>query len=192
MNVKLLICISHMTYILTCLVYGRYEPKTDQRETAFYRSNVNFFILYCISICIPFYDVPTSNSPMFHVLLAWVIIADLIFTCTHRLLHWRVLYWIHKQRHTNHPSYSTSTFDSHIIEYLFGNVATGLVPMLLIPGSNMTQVLWMFAANINTVSGHHMEGPHMVHHKTLKYNYGQGFYLWDKMFGSYKDKMSDR
>ena len=73
-----------------------------------------------------------------------------------------------------------------------GNVATGLVPMLLIPGSNVAQLIWMIGANINTVTGHHVEGPHMEHHKTLKYNYGQGLYLWDKLFGTYKYKMSDK
>ena len=192
MNVKLLIFISHMTYILTCFFFGRSEEKTDQREVAFYRSNVNFFLLYCLSISIPFHDVPTSESPVLYVLLMWVLLADAIFTITHRLLHLRGLYWLHKQHHSNNPSFSTSTFDSHFVEYLMGNVATGLVPMLLIPGSNVAQLIWMVGANINTVTGHHVEGPHLVHHKLLKYNYGQGLYLWDKLFGTYKYNMSDK
>ena len=187
MNVQILIFTSHTTYIFTCLFFGLYEKKTEQRKVAFYRSNLNIFMLYCISMCIPFNDIPTSESNTIYVLVMWIFLADATFTFTHALLHTKYLYWLHKQHHTNNPSFSTSTFDSHIIEYLFGNVSTGLIPMLLVPGSDITQIIWLIGANINTVAGHHMEGPHMIHHKLLKYNYGQGLYLWDRLFGTYRD-----
>ena len=185
MDIRFLIFISHMTYILTCLYYGLSEEKTDQRGLAYYRSNMNFFILYCLSLCIPFNNIPTSETHILYVLIIWILIADAIFTFTHMLLHTKYLYWLHKQHHSNNPSFSTSTFDSHIVEYLFGNVSTGLIPMLIVPGSDIAQIIWLVGANINTVAGHHMEGPHMVHHKLLKYNYGQGLYLWDRLLGTY-------
>ena len=186
MNVKLLVFISHGVYVLTCFVFGFYEPSTAQRKVAFFRSNLNFFLLYCLSSCIPFYNVPVSNKPVLYVLMTWIVIADLVFTVSHRLLHTKWLYWLHKQHHANNPSYSTSTFDAHVVEYLFGNVATGLVPMLCVPGSHMTQLIWILSANVNTVSGHHLEGPHLLHHKLLNCNYGQGFYVWDRLFGTYR------
>lgn len=185
MDVKILIFISHMTYILTCLFFSNYEKKTDQRSVAFYRSNCNFFILYCISLYVP-YHLPTTKSNAIYVLIMWIILADVIFTLTHVLLHTKYFYWLHKQHHTNNPTFSTSTFDSHIVEYLLGNVSTGLIPMLLVPGSDNTKIIWLICANVNTIAGHHMDGPHMVHHKLLNYNYGQGFYIWDRIFGTYK------
>lgn len=182
-----LISISYVTYIIMCSFLGVYEEITNQRNLAFYRSNLNFFGLYVLSRCIPFDEIPSTPSNPIITLILWVMVADTIFTITHRLLHTKHLYWIHKQHHQNNPSYSTSTFDSHFIEYLFGNVSTGVIPMLLIGGSDSTQLVWMIGANINTVLGHHMEGPHLTHHKNMKYNYGQGLYLWDKLFKTYKN-----
>ena len=186
MNVILLVWISHLTYLLSCLYFGQYEEKSEERSLSYYKSNINFLFLHCISCCFPVQDIPTSDFITSRVFLAWIIIADLFFTCAHRLLHTKTLYWLHKQHHSNHPTFSTSTFDAHILEFFFVNVCTAVLPMLLIPGSNMAQLLWVLFANINTVSGHHLEGPHLVHHKLLKYNYGQGFYFWDKIAGTYK------
>ena len=47
-------------------------------------------------------------------------------------------------------------------------------------------------ASINTCGSHSSDiggydsGVHKKHHELLKYNYGTGFYIMDRLFGSYK------
>ncbi len=181
-----LICMSFFEYVILCEIFSNYENNTKQRQVAYIRSIQNLFILFCIICILPFDSIPSSTDNQYTVLFVWFILADIIFTITHRLLHTKKLYWIHKQHHTNNPSYSTSTFDSHIVEFLFGNVSTGIMPMIIYKGSDTIQTLWITVAILNTVISHTIEGPHLIHHKLLRYNYGQGFYLLDRIFNTYK------
>ena len=186
MTILSLITLSHAIYLNMCMVYSFVEENTEQRKEAFAHSNLNFFALYVLSRCVPFDELPPGNSNMILTLAVWVLLADIIFTVTHRLLHTKYLYWIHKKHHQNNPSYTASTYDAHLIEFLFGNVATGLVPMIVFPGSYTTQFIWIASANTNTILGHYKEGPHLTHHKLVKCNYGQGLYMWDRLFGTFK------
>lgn len=185
MKVNLAIISCYCIYVSMCAVLSMYEKNTEQRRIGFLRSTVNFVLLYPFSYW--FTDVP-EGSGSFWVLPLWVVLSDAIFTATHRLLHTKPLYWIHKQHHSSNNAtgtYSTSTFDSHPLEFFFGNITTALIPTLLVRGTETVQWIWFLSATINTILGHFQEGPHLVHHRRVKYNYGQGFYLWDKLFGTY-------
>ena len=183
MRNSLLSAIGLLTYVLSCIYLGKKEKDTPQRRIALANSLSNFIILIFISLFIP--QIPISQSHFIPV-ISWILLSEILFTISHRLLHIQYVYSFHKQHHKNNPSYTTSSFDAHLIEFLLGNIGTAIVPMYLIPGSKIVQVSYVIFAIYNVVLSHCQEGPHIIHHKTLNYNYGQGFYLLDRIFGTYK------
>lgn len=186
MEIHSIIKITYAIFVTMSLLLSKYEKNTLQRNLGFIHSSMNFLALYALSFLFT-YNLPTGDGSIWTV-LGWLVMSDAIFTLTHRTLHTPAFYWIHKQHHLNNSktgTYSTSTFDSHILEFLFGNVATALIPPLILRGTDTMQMVWFVTATINTILSHHQEGPHLIHHRRMKCNYGQGLYLWDRLLGTY-------
>ena len=143
----------------------------------------NFMILIVLSVFIPPFPISKFNFIPF---FSWLFLSEIFFTVSHRLFHTKYLYRYHKQHHLNNPSYTTSSFDAAVPEFLIGNIATAIIPIYIIPGTFIMQVIYIIFVVYNVVLSHCQEGAHTIHHKTHNYNYGQGLYLLDRMFGTYR------
>tara|TARA_B110000438_G_C15743582_1_gene619677 strand:- start:35 stop:586 length:552 start_codon:yes stop_codon:yes gene_type:complete len=183
MNNVFLSVVALITYICSCIYIGKKENDTAQRRLAYTNSINNFIILIFLSIFIP--NIPISDSH-FIPFISWILLSEFLFTISHRILHTKYLYFLHKQHHQNNPSYTTSSFDASLFEFLVGNIGTGVLPMYFIYGSKIAKVSYTIIVIYNVVLSHSREGPHIIHHKLFNYNYGQGLYLFDRLFGTYK------
>jgi len=195
MEIHSIIKITYAIFVTMSLLLSKYEKNTLQRNLGFIHSSMNFLALYALSFGLTSIPTGEGSQNIIFTVLGWLVMSDAIFTLTHRTLHTPTFYWIHKQHHLNNSktgTYSTSTFDSHILEFLFGNVATALIPPLILRGTDTMQMVWFVTATINTILSHTNvsqwgfgEGPHLIHHRRMKCNYGQGLYLWDRLLGTY-------
>ena len=67
-----------------------------------------------------------------------------------------------------------------------------LIGPYLINGHLLTIKLWILLGSINVCISHSgykhflVGKEHNLHHRLSKHNYGQGLYLMDKLFGTYK------
>jgi len=90
----------------------------------------------------------------------------------------------------------SKALDADIVEHLFGNLGSFAAGFLFLYYFNFTVNIyviyfWTVFATINTCLSHSVNtkydsGIHHIHHKLLKYNFGTGLYLMDRMMGSYK------
>lgn len=173
------IIIAVFTYIISCYTLAPVnEP--GKKVLAFKRSMVNFILLSLFSIK----ELPVSSSYV-NVLL-WYPLSELIFSVIHHCLHFKSLYWIHKQHHEHEIPCSTSCFDAHPIEFFMSNVMAYALPIYLFPGPLYIQIVSLVVSIVNTVLAHCRPGVHRIHHQKRKYNFGFGTYTYDKLMNTYK------
>ena len=192
MHLQIHIIIGLVTYVVSCKLLEPYDiPYTKQRRIAFRRTLQNFVYLALLSLLLTFYGyrhLPTISRGLkydFIIAILWLIMAETLFSVSHYTLHSKYLYWIHKQHHENNPTYSTSCLDAHPLEFIFGNVGTIIIPMVLLPASDVMSMLFVLFAVVNTASAHCSGTTHATHHSLFKYNYGQGGYVFDRLIGTY-------
>ena len=134
-----------------------------------------------------------------------MIIEDLTFHCSHRLLHTRYLYkHIHKIHHEHKVTVSIAGQHMHPLEYVIGGMLpTALGPLIL--GRRIhfvTAFTWYTLRYIETLEGHSGYefswsafrvlpfgtdfAYHSYHHSHNIGNYSSFFSIWDSVLGSNK------
>jgi len=125
-----------------------------------------------------------------------IITGDIYFYLSHRPLHSNLLWRFHKTHHRGTVCIAKS-LDADIFEHFIGNLGSFSVGIILLYYMDFifniyALYLWTGISTINTCISHsngnapYDNNIHNIHHKFLKCNYGTGFYLLDRLFGSYK------
>lgn len=166
------------TYIISCYTLAP-DNEPGKKVLAFKRSMFNFALLLVLS------NKELPVSPKLSNVLLWYPLSELIFSVIHHCLHFKPLYWIHKQHHEHEIPCSTSCFDAHPVEFFMSNVMAYALPIYLFPGPLYMQVFALVISVINTVLAHCRPGVHRIHHQKRKYNFGFGTYTYDKVMNTY-------
>ena len=119
-----------------------------------------------------------------------VVVVDVWFYATHRLLHHPLLYkYVHKLHHRFKAPTAVACMYANPIEFTIGNhlgVALGPVVSNCHP---YTAYFWFFLSLFNTAgchSGYYIfdAEAHDIHHEKFRFNYGVGG-IMDYLFGTY-------
>ncbi len=135
---------------------------------------------------------------VFSVLLA-LVVHDLYFYWTHRLMHWKPLFKMHRVHHLSHDPSPWAAFSFHPTEAV---IEGGILPLLVFtlpmhPLAIATFLLIMTVMNVIGHLGHevypsgftrHWLGKwnntsthHNMHHRYTRCNYGLYFNWWDAL-----------
>ena len=139
------------------------------------------------------------------------LIHDTWFYWTHRLMHHRRLFrWFHRTHHLSHnptpwAAYAFSPLEAVLQAAIFPIVVT-IMPMHLYAFGLF--MLWQITYNIAGHSGYEfhprwfMKSPlryvfntptnHIMHHETMRGNYGLYFNFWDRLMGTNHEKYEER
>lgn len=150
-------------------------------------------------------EVPPTATFFGHLMFC-MMSEDLFFHLSHRLLHHRYVYpYIHKIHHEHRVTIACAVAYAHPLEYLFGNLGTTVIGVLLL-GKKMhavTLFAWFAVRVLESSEGHSGYefswspfrmlpfasdyGYHVYHHSHNMGNYSSFFTTWDTILGSNKD-----
>jgi len=159
--------------------------------------NQIFITLPTIFLFLQWYPIQHDNLLYSIASLPIIIISgDVYFYLSHRPLHTKYLWHLHKSHHQGTVCVAKS-LDANMLEHLLGNLGSFAAGFLFLRYYNFivniyVVYLWVLISTINTCISHSGgEAPydskvHYLHHKLLKYNFGTGLYLIDRLVGSYK------
>lgn len=159
----------------------------------------NQFTITLPSLILFYYYYPIQYDNLLSSFLYYpilIIIGDCYFYLSHRPLHTKLLYKYHQTHHTGIIHVSKS-LDADCIEHIFGNIGSFIIGVLLLQHHGLILNIyafniWLGISTFNVCLSHsngqnkYDDKIHYNHHKYLNCNYGTGFYLLDKIMGSYK------
>jgi len=126
-----------------------------------------------------------------------IVTCDIYFYLSHRPLHSKLLWQFHKTHHKGKVCVAKS-LDADALEHFIGNLGSFAIGIILLQYLGFIfhiyiLYLWVAISTINTCISHsNGNAPydneiHNIHHKLLKCNYGTGFYILDRLLGSYRE-----
>lgn len=183
----------------------RNELTFDLLYETFKLTIFNLLLIPVVSILLFPYVKITDQFSYYHIflLISLIIIEEIGFYTTHRILHIPFFYkHIHKVHHKWIYPIALSCIYAHPVEFIFSNLLPTIIAMLSFSYFNIyisiyIYWLWMIIGFTNTVwvhAGYSSKNekqylPHFYHHISFSNNYGISIFM-DKLFGTYKT--SDR
>lgn len=155
------------------------------------------------------YKFDTESIPDFKTLILTIVfctvVEDITFYCSHRTLHTKFFYpLIHKIHHQFITTISLGTEYAHPIEYAFGNLIPGFMPIIIL-GTRIhffTFIVWIIYKFGEALDGHTgydfswspyrlipfsaSASYHDYHHSHNVGNYSSMLTIWDSIFGTNK------
>ena len=157
-----------------------------------------------LNALLTFLCIPLANlvPPLIHVpdtlfgyisrVIMALLIGDLCFYFTHRLLHLQKFYFLHKQHHTYIKPHAMAGVYASVFEMLISNHLSMVLALCLIDCHSTTMLCIesaVVAGNIiksHSGQDHFLTGSphHNLHHEKMNCNYGFS-YITDIIFGTY-------
>jgi len=183
-------------YWSMCIYYDDMRKNYMELKESIKGSIINQIFVTYPFIYLYFKDYPLeyNNLELSILFLPFLLIsADFYFYIIHRFCH-EYLWFIHRYHHRG-KNFAVKSLDAHVLEHLFCNLGSIICGVQLLKHYFIFNVyilyLWTIMITINTCLTHSeiydKKGEHLVHHKYLNYNYGVGFYLMDRIVGTYKE-----
>ena len=124
-------------------------------------------------------------------IIPFILIVDVVFYVTHRLLHTRMLYaLVHKVHHSFSAPFALAAVYAHPLEHLMSNVLSISAGPLVLGSHPITCGLWACVAIFSTTGAHsgfsfsHIKPAHDWHHESFTGNFGAGFGVLDALLGT--------
>jgi len=185
-------------YWTMVFLYDKNVPDKDY-ENAIVSSLKNQIVYTLPSTLLLCYYYPIQYANFFSSFIYFpvlIISSDCYFYITHRPLHSKWLYHLHKHHHTG-TVHVAKSLDANGLEHVIGNLGSFIIGILLLWYIGIIMNFyaicgWVGLATVNTCISHSNgacfldTGKHLDHHRYRQYNYGFGLYLMDRITGTYK------
>jgi len=184
-------------YWIMVTMYDKDVPKKDHNNAILsslknqicitFPANYIFFLYYPISYDNVLYS--TLSMPFL------AVCSDIYFYISHRPLHTKWLYNYHKHHHIGKVCVAKS-LDADGIEHLVGNLGSFISGIMVLWYFGFIMNIYVLATWVGIVTtstciSHSNNkclmdtGMHLIHHKKRQCNYGFGFYIMDRIMGTY-------